>query len=113
MAYWKGMGLRSFAEFWPHYVSQHRNPVNRALHFLGTSLALAALALGVLWSPLCLLVLPLAGYGPAWIGHFVFERNKPATFQHPMWSLLGDLRMYGLMWAGRMADEVARCGSPA
>jgi hypothetical protein len=101
--------LRSFGEFWPYYVSQHRHPTNRALHFLGTSLALAALAAALRLGPLWLVALPLAGYGPAWVGHFFFERNKPATFQYPLWSLLADFRMYGLTWAGRMAAEVERC----
>ncbi|MGE5126939.1 MAG: Mpo1-like protein [Betaproteobacteria bacterium] len=100
--------LGSFGEFWPYYVSQHRHPANRALHFLGTSLALAALASALLLGPLWLLALPLAGYGPAWVGHLFFERNKPATFQYPLWSLLADFRMYGLTWAGRMAGEVER-----
>ena len=99
----------SFAGFWPYYVSQHRDPVNRALHFTGTTLALAALAIGAArlsaaWLPLAL----LAGYGPAWAGHFFFEKNRPATFRHPLWSLVGDFRMYGLMWLGRMSAEVER-----
>jgi hypothetical protein len=69
--------------------------------------ATAALTLNPLW----LLATPLCGYGPAWIGHFVFERNKPATFQHPFWSLRGDLRMYALALRGKMSEEVERiCG---
>jgi len=99
--------LTSFAEFWPYYVAQHMHPVNRALHFLGTSLAIACLAATVV-SPWSLLLVPVAGYGPAWTGHAFFERNRPATFQYPLWSLRGDLRMYLLMWAGRMDEEVLR-----
>jgi len=98
---------RSYEEFWPYYVTQHLHPVNRALHFLGTSLVLATLAAAIgLLSPLVLLLMPVAGYGPAWVGHF-FERNRPATFEHPLWSLRGDLRMYRLMWMGRMEAELA------
>jgi len=98
---------RNYGEFWPYYVTQHRHPVNRALHFLGTSLVLATLAAAVgLSSPLYLLLAPVAGYGPAWAGHFFFEKNRPATFAHPLWSLRGDWRMYRLMWMGRMEAEV-------
>jgi hypothetical protein len=101
--------MRSFAEFWPYYVRQDLNPVNRALHFLGTTLALLALGTSAaLVAPLWLLAVPVAGYGPAWVGHFFFEKNKPATFQHPLWSLSGDFRMYGLMWTGRMGAETQR-----
>jgi hypothetical protein len=96
--------FRSFAEFWPYYVSQHLHPVNRALHFFGTSLALATLASAVL-SAWWLLLVPVAGYGPAWVGHFFFERNRPATFRHPWLSLRGDFRMYFLLWTGRMDPE--------
>lgn len=99
---------RSFAEFWPYYVAQHLHPANRALHFLGTSLAVAALAAALTLSPWWLLALPLAGYGPAWAGHFLFEKNKPASFRHPLWSLRGDLRMYALLWRDRMEPELAR-----
>jgi hypothetical protein len=100
--------LTSFAEFWPFYVAQHLNPVNRALHFLGTSLALAFLAAAATLSPWWSLAAPAAGYGPAWVGHFFFERNRPATFRYPLWSLLGDLRMYALLWRDRMEPELAR-----
>lgn len=98
----------SFEEFWPYYVAQHRHPVNRRLHFVGTTLVLICLGLAVLRSPVWLLAMPLAGYSLAWIGHFVFERNKPATFTHPLWSLRGDLRMYRLLWLGRMSPEIRR-----
>jgi hypothetical protein len=100
--------LSSFEEFWPYYVAQHLDPANRALHFLGTSLALAALAAAATLAPWWGLVAPLAGYGPAWVGHFAFEKNKPATFRHPLWSLRGDLRMYALLWRDRMDPELAR-----
>lgn len=99
---------RSFDEFWPFYVAQHLHPANRALHFLGTSLAVAALAAALTLSAWWLLAVPLAGYGPAWAGHFLFEGNKPATFRHPLWSLRGDLRMYALLWRDRMDPELAR-----
>jgi hypothetical protein len=82
--------LRSFEEFWPCYVGQHMQPENRALHFVGTTLALSALAGAVkLASPVWLLAVPVAGYGPAWVGHFFFEKNRPATFRYPLWSPRG------------------------
>ncbi len=100
--------LSSFREFWPFYVAQHLQPANRALHFLGTSLALAALAAALTVSSWWALAVPVAGYGPAWAGHVFFERNRPATFRYPLWSLVGDLRMYGLLWADRMEPELER-----
>jgi len=104
--------LSSFEVFWPYYVSQHVHPVNRALHFLGTSMALAAVSAALtLVAPLALLLVPLVGYGPAWIGHYLFEKNRPATFAHPWWSLRGDWRMYRLMWMERMEPELARAQS--
>jgi hypothetical protein len=101
--------LSTFEEFWPYYVAQHAHPANRALHFAGTSLAVAAASAALtLGEPLWLLLVPLAGYGLAWIGHFLVEKNRPATFTHPLWSLRGDVRMYRLMWMARMEPEVAR-----
>ncbi len=98
----------SYEAFWPFYVSQHRNPINRRLHYIGTTLVLASLSAGVLASPGWALVAPLAGYGFAWVGHFGFERNRPATFTYPLWSLRADFRMFRFMVAGRMDAEVER-----
>jgi hypothetical protein len=97
-----------YEEFWPYYVSQHRNPVNRALHFVGTTSLLAAGAASLLVSPWWFASAPVAAYGLAWVGHFVFEKNTPATFTHPLWSLRADLRMYQLIWRGRMGPEIDR-----
>lgn len=100
----------SFEDFWPHYVREHAHPTTRRLHFMGTTAALATLASGVIagrWRRL--LLAPLFGYGPAWIGHFFVERNKPATFDHPLWSLRADFVMYVKMFAGTMDEEVERC----
>ena len=99
---------RTYEEFWPFYVSQHLKPATQRLHFLGTTLVLAALVAAVLLSPWWALATPILGYAPAWIGHFGFERNRPATFRYPLWSLRGDFRMYRLMWLGRMAPEIER-----
>ena len=103
-----GERLTSYEAFWPFYVSQHLDPTNRGLHFVGTSLVWACLAAALLVSPGWLVAAPVAGYGFAWVGHFFFERNRPATFTYPLWSLRGDFRMYRLMLLGRMAPELAR-----
>ncbi|MGH9364978.1 MAG: Mpo1-like protein [Thermoanaerobaculia bacterium] len=103
--------IETFQAFWPFYVSQHRRHGTRVLHFAGTTLALAWFAAAiatvqgfyVLYGLLC-------GYGFAWIGHFFIEKNRPATFTFPVWSFLGDFKMYGLMWRGRMTAEVERQG---
>ncbi len=104
----------NFEEFWPYYVSQHRDPTCRKLHFVGTSIAMGCLALAP-FNPTALLAAPIAGYGLAWIGHFVFEENKPATWgglQFAAWSLRGDLRMWRRMLEGTMDAEVEKvCGS--
>jgi hypothetical protein len=99
---------RTYEEFWPYYVAQHSLPSTRWLHFAGTSLVLLSLVAGVLISPWFFLGAPLAGYGFAWIGHFACERNRPATFTYPLWSLRGDFRMYRLMWLRRMEPEIER-----
>jgi hypothetical protein len=101
--------LRTFEEFWPFYVSQHSLPATRALHFAGTTMVIAALTIaGVRLSPWWVLAALVLGYGPAWIGHFFLEKNRPATFTHPLWSLRGDFRMWRLMLTGRMGPEVER-----
>ncbi len=101
--------IQSFAEFWPYYVGEHRSPVCRGLHYFGTTLALSTAATaavtGTGWLVLVALVL---GYGPAWVGHFFIEHNRPATFKYPRWSLLSDFKMLGLAVRGKMGDEVVR-----
>jgi hypothetical protein len=94
---------RSIAEFYPFYLSQHQDRTNRRLHFVGTSFvigfAVAAVVTGNYW---WLLALPVAGYGFAWVGHFAYERNKPATFKYPFYSLACDFLMYRDMLTGRI-----------
>jgi hypothetical protein len=97
----------SLDEFWPFYLAQHLNPANRRLHFIGTTLGLALAALAACRrEPRLLLAAAAAAYGSAWIGHFFFERNAPATFKHPLLSLRADLRMYGLAWRGKLDAEI-------
>jgi hypothetical protein len=101
----------SHAEFWPRYLTAHADPRTRALHYLGTFAAAAFLALAAAggdWR--WLVAAPLIGYGPAWLGHVVFEHNRPETFAHPAWSLVSDIRMLGLFLTGRLAGELRRRG---
>lgn len=93
----------SFAEFYPFYLSEHANRACRRLHFVGTSLVIGCLAaLIVTGNPWWLLAVPVAGYGCAWIGHFAFEKNRPATFSYPLYSLIGDWAMYRDILTGRI-----------
>ncbi|MDL5033487.1 DUF962 domain-containing protein [Pelomonas sp. APW6] len=95
--------IRSFAEFYPFYLGEHANRTCRRLHFLGSSLALLCLgALLVTGQWAWLVAGLLCGYGFAWIGHFVFEKNRPASFRRPLWSFMGDWRMYFEIWTGRL-----------
>jgi hypothetical protein len=99
-------GKRSFGsigEFYPFYLSQHTSRINRRFHFIGTAMVilLAAVA-AVSGRPWVLVALPVAGYGLAWFGHFVFEKNKPATFQYPFFSLVCDFVMFRDMLRGRI-----------
>jgi hypothetical protein len=94
----------SFREFYPYYLQQHTNRTSRRLHVAGTLLAIAAAAAAAAtgrwaWLPAA----PLAGYLPAWIGHILFERNSPATFRHPLYSLRGDFTMLLEVLSGRRA----------
>jgi hypothetical protein len=96
-------GFTSFTEFYPYYLGEHSNRVCRRMHFIGSSLVIAALLLALFTGqPDWLWLMPLAGYGFAWIGHYVFEKNRPATFRHPFYSLLGDWVMYGQMLRGKI-----------
>jgi len=93
----------SFAEFYPFYLSEHRGRACRRLHFAGTFLVLTAIAIAALTlNPWWLLAAPICGYGCAWIGHFFFEHNRPATFTHPVYSLIGDWAMFRDIIAGRI-----------
>ena len=99
----------SYADFWPRYLGAHADRRSRALHYCGTFAAVALLVLGVVardWR--WLVVALIAGYGPAWLGHIVFERNRPATFSHPVWSLVSDFRMLGLFLTRRLGGELRR-----
>ena len=88
----------SFTEFYPFYLSQHQNLTCRRLHFIGSSLILLVIGYVVYSQQFTLLFsLPVIGYGFAWVGHFMFEHNRPATFTYPVWSLMGDWKMFWQM----------------
>jgi hypothetical protein len=86
--------IESYREFWPYYLREHSEPACRNLHFVGTGLTLLAFVLAILVNPWFLLAAPVLGYGFAWYSHFKFEKNKPATFTYPLWSLVSDYRMF-------------------
>jgi hypothetical protein len=101
----------TYPEFWRRYLGAHRDPRTRGLHYLGTSLALGALGAAAAtrnWR--WLVAAPITGYSAAWLGHLVFEHNRPETFGHPLWSLASDFRMLGLFVAGRLGDELQGVG---
>ena len=87
--------FNSFAEFYPYYLSEHENLTCRRLHFVGSTLILVLLAYTLMTEQWVLLwLIPVLGYGFAWTGHFFFEKNRPATFKYPFYSLLGDWVMF-------------------
>ncbi|MDH1107594.1 DUF962 domain-containing protein [Pseudomonas otitidis] len=95
--------FNSFAEFYPYYLQEHSNDVCRRLHYVGSLLVLAILGYALATQQwLWLLAMPLAGYGFAWVGHFVFEKNRPATFKYPLYSLMGDWVMLKDAFTGRI-----------
>ena len=117
--------FESFEEFWPFYVKQHSKKATRQLHFIGTTAALGCVAWGLVLRKKWLLAMaPVAGYGFAWFSHFFVEKNKPATFEYPLWSLYADFVMWSRTIQGTMDAEVehilerdererARAASPA
>jgi len=92
----------SFSDFYPYYLEEHRDRRCRRMHFFGSALVLVALVASIVHSLWWLLSVPLLGYGFAWIGHFAFEKNRPATFRHPFYSLIGDWVMFADILRGRV-----------
>jgi len=104
--------IRSYDDFWLFYLGEHAKPLTRALHYAGTALALLAAAAAAS-NPWILIVVPLAGYGPAWFAHGFVEHNRPATFTYPLWSLASDFRMAWRWLTGRIGADLARAGVPS
>ncbi|QYJ87278.1 DUF962 domain-containing protein [Shewanella mesophila] len=94
--------FQNFWEFYPFYLSQHQEPMCRYLHYVGSLLVISVLILFCVTQDFWLLLLmPILGYGCAWLGHFCFEHNQPATFQYPLYSFIGDWLMFA-QWLGAM-----------
>lgn len=101
--------FETFEDFWPYYLQEHSTASNRRLHQIGTTAALSVLGYGILSRRKRLIAAaPIVGYGFAWVGHFILEKNRPATFKHPLYSLMGDLRLTTLMWRGELDAELER-----
>jgi len=102
-----GAKFQSYSEFWPFYLREHGKPETRALHYAGNIASIVALIWAIVTQNWWWLVaVPVLGYALAWIGHFFIEKNKPATFEAPVWSLISDYRMTGLFLIGRLAAEL-------
>lgn len=97
---------QTFQDFYPFYLKEHSNKTCKIFHFIGTSLVFFLLAYGLISSAYKVLwFVPIAGYGFAWIGHYVFEKNRPATFKHPFYSLRGDFTMFWHLLTGRLSFQ--------
>jgi hypothetical protein len=104
--------IATYEEFWPHYLRAHRDPRTRLAHYAGTTAGVLLAAAAALLSDWRLLVAaPVVGYACAWAAHLGFEKNRPATFGHPLWSFWSDFRMLALWATGRLDKELVRAGA--
>lgn len=103
--------LANYTEFWPHYLREHARPATRTYHYIGSIIAIGALVFALAtqtwWA---LILVPVSGYFFAWMSHAFVERNKPATFTHPLWSLISDYRMLWCAITGTLSAELKKAG---
>lgn len=96
--------FKTLKEFYPFYLTEHRNLTSRVLHFIGTGLVVLSVFTGILFHEWrFILATPFLGYGFAWVGHFFFEKNKPATFQYPLFSLASDFLLFWDLLTGNQS----------
>ena len=105
--------IQTYADFWPYYLREHAKPATRGWHYVGTGAALALLVYIIvsgnwIWLPVAF----ICGYAFAWASHGLIERNKPATFTYPLWSLFSDFKMLACFLTGRMGRELEQAGLP-
>ena len=101
---------KSFEEFYPFYLGEHSDPKCRAFHYIGTVLSLIVLAMAFIIHPAWFIAVPIAGYSFAWFSHFTIEKNKPATFTYPLWSLMGDYKMFFSWLSGQLPAQLEAAG---
>lgn len=102
--------ITCYRDFWPYYLREHAQSSTRMLHYVGTALVFAVMVAGLYVSPWWFVAMPFVGYGFAWFSHFTTEKNKPATFTYPLWSLVSDFRMFFLALTGRLRPHLERAG---
>jgi len=102
--------ITTYAAFWPFYLREHAKAETRRLHYAGTALTFVFLGLALAHGGWWWALMPLAGYGFAWAAHFGVEKNRPATFTYPLWSLFSDYRMFFLWLSGRLGRHLRDAG---
>lgn len=102
--------ITTYAEFWPYNLQEHAKPACRNLHYAGTMLTFVAFGMAVLVNAWWLVAAPLAGYAFAWVAHFTIEKNRPATFTYPIWSLISDYKMFFAWVTGRLGPHLEAAG---
>lgn len=102
--------ITTYAEFWPYYLQEHAKPACRNLHYAGTALTFVAFGLAAFVNVWWLIAAPLVGYAFAWVAHFTIEKNRPATFTYPIWSLISDYKMFFTWITGRLGTHLKNAG---
>ena len=102
--------METYEDFFPYYLREHSKPETRAFHYVGTGGLVATIIAAIAINPWLFLLVPMVGYGFAWVSHFFIEKNKPATFDYPGWSLRGDFHMTWLFLTGRLKAALEKAG---